>query len=43
LQKASKNGAEESRDLNQLVHVATSVYYNRNLEREKRDMRKDKW
>jgi hypothetical protein len=39
--------AEGSRDLDQLVHVATSVYYNRDLENEKKDlekeMRKDKW
>jgi hypothetical protein len=28
--------AEGSRDLDKLVHVATSVYYNRNLEKEGR-------
>jgi hypothetical protein len=28
--------AEESRDLDQLVHVATSVYYNRDLEKRKK-------
>jgi hypothetical protein len=36
-----------SRDLDQLVHVATSVYYNRDLEKERKDLekekRKDKW
>jgi hypothetical protein len=39
--------AERSRDLDQWVHVATSVYYNRDLEKEKKDRekekRKDKW
>jgi hypothetical protein len=39
--------AEGSRDLDQLVHVATSVNYNRDLEKEKKDLekekRKDKW
>jgi hypothetical protein len=39
--------AEGSRDLDQLVHVATSVCYNRDLEKEKKDLekerRKDKW
>jgi hypothetical protein len=39
--------AEGSRDLDQLVHVATSVYYNRDLEKERKDLerekRKDKW
>jgi hypothetical protein len=38
---------EGSRELDQLVHVATSVYYNRDLEKEKKDLergkRKDKW
>jgi hypothetical protein len=28
--------AEGSRNLDQLVHVATSVYYNRDLEKEKK-------
>jgi hypothetical protein len=45
--KLQKQVAEESKDLDQLVHVATSVYYNRDLERENKDlekeMRKDKW
>jgi hypothetical protein len=39
--------AEGSRELDQLGHVATSVYYNRDLEKEKKDLekakRKDKW
>jgi hypothetical protein len=39
--------AEGSRNLDQLVHVATSVYYNRDLEKQKKDLekekRKDKW
>jgi 1,4-dihydroxy-2-naphthoyl-CoA synthase len=39
--------AEGSRDLDQLVSVATSVYYNRDLEKERKDLerekRKDKW
>jgi hypothetical protein len=39
--------AEGSRDLDQLVCIAISVYYNRNLEKEKKDLerekRKDKW
>jgi hypothetical protein len=34
--------AEGSRDLNQLVRVATSVYYNRDLEKEKKDLEKEK-
>jgi hypothetical protein len=38
--------AEGSRDLDQVVHVATSIYYNKDLEKEKKDlekeMRKDK-
>jgi hypothetical protein len=38
---------EGSRDLDQLVHIATSIYNNRNLEKEKKDLkrekRKDKW
>jgi rubrerythrin len=45
--KLQKLVAEESRDLDQLVHVAMSVYYNRDLEKEKKDLekekRKDKW
>jgi hypothetical protein len=39
--------AEGSRDLDQLVHVATSVYYNRVLGKDRKDLekekRKDKW
>jgi hypothetical protein len=39
--------AEGSRDLDQLVHLATFLYYNRNLEKEKKypekEKRKDKW
>jgi hypothetical protein len=39
--------AEGSRDLDQLVHVAMSIYYNRDLQKEKKDLgkgkRKDKW
>jgi hypothetical protein len=34
--------AEGSRDLDQLVPVATSVYYNRDLEKEKKDLEKEK-
>jgi hypothetical protein len=38
---------EGSRDLYQLVHIATSVYYNRDLEKERKDLekerRKGKW
>jgi rubrerythrin len=34
--------AERSRDLDQLVCVATSVYYNRDLEKEKKDLEKEK-
>jgi hypothetical protein len=45
--KLQKLVAEGSRDLDQLVHVAMSVYYNRDLEKEKKDLekerRKDKW
>jgi hypothetical protein len=39
--------AEGSRDLDQLVRVATSIYYNKDLEKERKDLekekRKDKW
>jgi hypothetical protein len=39
--------AEGSKDLDQLFHEATSVYYKRNVEKEKKDLekerRKDKW
>jgi hypothetical protein len=39
--------AEGSRDLDQLVCVATFVYYNRDLEKQRKDLekekRKDKW
>jgi hypothetical protein len=34
--------AEGGRDLDQLVHVATSVYYNSGLEKEKKDLEKEK-
>jgi hypothetical protein len=34
--------AEGSRDLDQLVHIATSVYYNRDLEKERKDLEKEK-
>jgi hypothetical protein len=34
--------AEGSRDLDQLVHVVTSVYYNRDLEKEKKYLEKEK-
>jgi hypothetical protein len=34
--------AEGSRDLDQLVRIATSVYYNRDLEKEKKDMEREK-
>jgi hypothetical protein len=34
--------AEGSRDLDQLVHIATSVYYNRDLEKEKKDLEREK-
>jgi hypothetical protein len=34
--------AEGSRDVDQLVHVAKSVYYNRDLEKEKKDLEKKK-
>jgi hypothetical protein len=34
--------AEESRDLDQLVHVATSLYYNRDLGKERKDLEKEK-
>jgi hypothetical protein len=45
--KLQKLVAEGSRDRDQLVHVATSVYSNRDLEKERKDLerekRKDKW
>jgi hypothetical protein len=34
--------AEGNRDLDQFVHAATSVYYNRDLEKEKKDLEKEK-
>jgi hypothetical protein len=34
--------AEGSRDLDQLVHVATSVLYNRDLEKERKDLEREK-
>jgi hypothetical protein len=33
--------AEGSRDLDQLIHVATSVYYNKDLEKERKDLEKE--
>jgi hypothetical protein len=43
--KLQKLVAEGSRDLHQLVHVAMSTYYNRNLEKKdlEKERRKDKW
>jgi hypothetical protein len=40
--KLQKLVAEGSRDLDQLVHAATSEYYNRDLEKEKKDLEKEK-
>jgi hypothetical protein len=34
--------AEGSRDLDHLVHLATPVYYNRDLEKEKHNIKKEK-
>jgi hypothetical protein len=34
--------AEDSRALDQLVHVAMSIYYNRDSEKEKKDLEKKK-
>jgi hypothetical protein len=34
--------AEGSRDLDQLIHIAMSVYYNRDLEKERKDQEKEK-
>jgi hypothetical protein len=34
--------AEGSRDLDQVVRVATSVCYNRDLEKERKDLEKEK-
>jgi hypothetical protein len=34
--------AEGSRDLDQLVHVVTSIYYYRDLEKEKQDLEREK-
>jgi hypothetical protein len=34
--------AEGSRDLDQLAHVATSVCYNRDLEKERKDLEREK-
>jgi hypothetical protein len=34
--------AEGSRDLDQFVRVATSVYYNRDLEKERKDLEREK-
>jgi hypothetical protein len=40
--------AEGSRDLDQFIHVATSIYYNRDFKKEKKkdlekEKKKDKW
>jgi hypothetical protein len=40
--KLQKLVTEGSRDLDQLVCVATSIYYNRDLEKEKKDLEKEK-
>jgi hypothetical protein len=40
--KLQKLVAEGSRDLDQLVRVATSVYYNRYLEKERKDLEREK-
>jgi hypothetical protein len=40
--KLQKLVAEGSRDLDQLVRVATSIYYNTNLQKEKKEPRKRK-
>jgi rubrerythrin len=40
--KLQKLVAEGNRDLDQLVHIATSVYYNRDLEKEKKDLEREK-
>jgi hypothetical protein len=40
--KLQKLVAKGSRDLDQLVHVAMSIYYNRDLEKEKKDLEKEK-
>jgi hypothetical protein len=40
--KLQKLVAKGSKDLDQLVHVATSVYCNRDLEKEKKDLEKEK-
>jgi hypothetical protein len=34
--------ADGNRDLDQLVRVATSVYYNRDLEKERKDLEREK-
>jgi hypothetical protein len=39
--KLQKLVAEENRDLDQLVHVAMSAYYNRDLEKERKDLEKE--
>jgi 1,4-dihydroxy-2-naphthoyl-CoA synthase len=45
--KLQKVVADGSRNLDQLVHIATSLYYNRDLEKERKDLlkekRKNKW
>jgi hypothetical protein len=40
--KLQKLVAKGSRDLDQLVNVATSLYYNRDLEKERKDLEKEK-
>jgi hypothetical protein len=40
--KLQKLVAAGSRNLDQFVHVATSVYYNRDLEKERKDLEKEK-
>jgi hypothetical protein len=40
--KLQKLVAEGSRDLDQLVRVATSVHYNRDLEKERKDLEREK-
>jgi 1,4-dihydroxy-2-naphthoyl-CoA synthase len=40
--KLQKVVADGSRNLDQLVHIATSLYYNRDLEKERKDLQKEK-
>jgi hypothetical protein len=39
LQKLKTEG---STDLDQLIHIATSIYYNRDLEKDKMDLEREK-